>query len=402
MSAPGTERHSPPVSAMGSASAVADRVQSALDRALELGEIGMQVAVYLHGELLIDAAAGSTAPGGGPVDTETLFPVLSVSKAITATAVHLQAERGLLDYHRPVADYWPRFAANGKEQITVAHVLAHQSGIPQMPAGVTPETMCNWDWMVAEIEQLIPHFPPGTANAYQSINYGWLLGELVRRTDRLARPFGRFVREELCEPCGVGDLWMGLPAEQDHRMAALVSPRPEQPENETSLSRAAKPPGVDIGPPLYNRTEIWRACLPGTGAIMNARSGARLFALLANGGELNGNRLLSPDRIRSFTTLRSHSDKPDLVILGGGRVSPPIGVGGYWLSGSPMGGGPGVLSHGGGSTSSIFVDIDKGLSVAISQNRCFAPTLPGAEQPFNALASAIHEIVEASTGHGRS
>lgn len=383
---------------MGLSSAATGRVRSALDRALELGEIGVQVAVYLHGQLLVDLAAGRSEPGGGPVDTETLFPVLSVSKAIAATAVHLQAERGLLDYQRPVADYWPAFGINGKDQITVAHVLAHQSGIPQMPAAVTPARMCDWDWMVAEIEQLTPHFPPGTANAYQSIVYGWLLGELVRRTDPLARDFGRFVREELWQPLGVDDLWVGLPAEHDHRVATLVSGRSEQAGEETALSRAAKPAVVDIGPPLYNRREIWRACLPGTGAIMNARSGARLFALLANGGELDGNRLLSLERIRSFTTLRSHSDAPDLVLLGGGRVRPPIGVGGYWLSGSPMGAGPGVLSHGGGSTSSIFVDIDRGLSVAICQNRCFASTLPGADRPFTALASAIHAVVAESTG----
>lgn len=383
---------------MRRSSPATDRVRSALDRALELGEIGVQVAVYLHGELLVDLAAGVREPGGRPVDTETLFPVLSVSKAIAATAVHLQAERGLLDYHRPVADYWPDFGINGKDRITVAHVLAHQSGIPQMPDGVTPERMCDWDWMVAEIEQLTPHFSPGTANAYQSIVYGWLLGELVRRTDPFARDFGRFVREELCEPLSVDDVWVGLPAEHDWRVATLVSGRAEQAGEETPLSRAAKPNVVDIGPPLYNRPEIWRACLPGTGAIMNARSGARLFALLACGGELDGKRLLSPARIRSFTRLRSHSDTPDLVLLGGGRVRPPIGVGGYWLGGSPMGGGPGVLSHGGGTTSSTFVDIDRGLSVAICQNRCFASTPPGADPPFAALASTIHAIVAESTG----
>ena len=128
----------------------------------------------------VDRASRTPRPAG-PVDGETLFTAFSVTKAVTATALHLQAERGLVDYATPVADYWPAFAANGKQQITVGQVLAHRSGIPQMPPGIGPEQMCDWDWMIAEIERFEPMFAPGTTNAYHKLVFGW-----VDRRDRAA------------------------------------------------------------------------------------------------------------------------------------------------------------------------------------------------------------------------
>jgi CubicO group peptidase (beta-lactamase class C family) len=162
-------------------------------------------------------AAWSSTPGretadpasGRAVTASTLFPVFSVTKAVTVTALHIQADRGLLRYDDRVADHWPEYGVNGKESTTIRDALTHRSGAPQMPAGVTPELMCDWDWMVSGVAAQRPAFPPGTRSAYHSHVYGWLIGEIVRRTDPLRRSFGDFVRQEICKPLGIDDLWVG-------------------------------------------------------------------------------------------------------------------------------------------------------------------------------------------------
>jgi CubicO group peptidase (beta-lactamase class C family) len=369
------------------------RIEQALARALELGEAGIQVAAYVGEELIVDACAGTADGSGRPVQPDTLFPVFSVSKVATAVAVHIQAERNLISYDAPVARYWPEFAANGKDGITIAHVLAHQSGIPQMPGGVTPELMCDWDWMTAQIEGFMPYFQPGTRNAYQSLIFGWILGELVRRTDPAHRQFGEFVRDEVCAPLKMGDFWLGLPAAEIGRVAVLISDFSHAPMiDESPESKAAKPDAVALDAPVHNRHDIWQACLPATGGIMSARDGVRLFAMLANLGELDGVRLLSRQRVLSFTTPRPNAADLDLVMVGGGRAAPPVGIGGLWLDGTVFGGGPAVLCHTGAGGSAGYADTGSGLSAVICHNRLFEGDGPAGINPHAALVSAIREV----------
>ena len=108
----------------------------------------MQVAAYRGGELAIDTWAGLADPATArKVDGDTLFNVYSVTKAVAATALHVQADRGLIDYDAPVARYWPEYGTRGKARTTVRDVLTHRACVPQMPQAVTPERMCDWAWM---------------------------------------------------------------------------------------------------------------------------------------------------------------------------------------------------------------------------------------------------------------
>src|SRR5476649_292240 len=118
-----------------------ETIQNSLNTAVAGGkERGVQVAVYLEGKLAVDAWAGvADVRTGSPVDGDTLFPVFSTTKGIFSTVIHILAERGKLDYDTPIAAYWPEFAANGKEGITMRHVLSHMAGLPYMPDGVTLE-----------------------------------------------------------------------------------------------------------------------------------------------------------------------------------------------------------------------------------------------------------------------
>lgn len=359
----------------------------------ERGEVGLQVAVYHHGELVVDAWGGiADETTGRKVDGDTLFPVFSLVKAVTATALHIQAERGLIEYDQPIARYWPEFAAQGKERATVRDALSHRLGIPQMPDGVTPELMSDYDWMVDQLARMKPRFEPGTDNGYMCYTFGWVIAECVRRTDPQHRPFGAFVQEEICAPLGITDLWIGIPDQVEPRVARLKNsvPRPLPPDLPIF---AAIPPQVATVEEVFGRADVRRSCHPGANGIMNARSAARIFAMLANGGELDGVRLLSQERVRTFSVPRPNTERSDTIL--GFPVR--IGTAGYWLGGEVsaeypyrlVGRNPRTLHHPGAGGSIGWADPDARLAVAICHNRmthapseAFAPIRDAVEQVF--------------------
>jgi CubicO group peptidase (beta-lactamase class C family) len=347
------------------------KVQATVEASIAAGhEHGIQVCAYLHGRQVIDVAAGVTNPATGQkVTVDTLFNVFSVTKAVMLTAVHILAERGRFDYDTRVAELWPGYAKNGKEKTTVRHLLTHRGGVPQMPDGITPEKMCDWNYMIGFLENATPMFEPGTQSSYHQLTYGWLLSELVRRADPQQRMINQFVYEEIGAPLKAPDLWIGLPDAQLPRVAKLwMGPDFDWPAG--SLFRVSLPLAVNLVPEIYERPDVRRAPLAGAGGIFTARSIARVWALLANGGELDGVRLLSKERVAGFSVARDNPDEPDPVYLG---APVPIGQGGYWLGAprppvaSPRDGH--VLCHPGMGGSIGWADPKTGLAVAITHNR---------------------------------
>lgn len=393
-------------------------MDAAIERALRLGEVGVQVAVYHQGRLLVDTWAGlADADDKRPVTGETLFPVFSVTKSFTAVACHIQADRGLIDYDAPIARYWPEFGANGKDRITVRHVLSHRSGVPQMPLGVTVETMCDWDWMIRHIEQMEPLFPADSQSSYQAFIFGWYIGEIVRRTDPARRPINQFIAEEICAPLGIGNFHLGLDAPQEPRVATLtnVAFGGQASADDTgsvslttavapSHSRASEdvapylglaiPSAVATGPANFNRQDVHAAVLPGAGGIADARSVARLYAMLACMGELDGVRILSEHTVRGLTKLRKDPFAIDRVV---GRVA-IVGEGGFWLGSDHPGGeaaigtASSILCHPGAGGSIAWGDTANGLAVAICHNRMFSRIEDLSQQPWTAIGDAAREI----------
>src|SRR3954452_3170546 len=129
------------------------QAQEAIDQLVESGaERGPQVAVYQHGQLVVDAVAGVADPATGrPVTSDTPFYAYSTGKGATATVAHMLAERGLFGYDTPIVALWPEFGAHGKEKATVRHALTHTVGVPGVPADITPEDLCDWQKMCAVI-----------------------------------------------------------------------------------------------------------------------------------------------------------------------------------------------------------------------------------------------------------
>ncbi|MHC8320414.1 serine hydrolase domain-containing protein [Pseudomonas sp. GB2N2] len=371
-------------------------VQKALDLATtQGGEIGVQVAAYLNGKLVIDAWSGFTdETRTQAVDGDTLFNVYSVTKAVAATALHILADRGQIDYDAPVSHYWPEYAANGKELTTVRDVLTHRACVPQMPAGVTPERMCDWNWMTEAIADLEPLATPGTKTLYLSMTFGWIIGELVRRADIKHRSFSRFVREEIAEPLGITDLWIGITDEVEPRVAKQTNAMvPVPAEYLPPLFTASMPEPVALVPEVFERADVRRAEVAGVGGIFNARSEARFWAFLANGGELDGVRLLSRQLVATLNTPRANSEEPDPVMFG---FPIPITIGGFWFGGNypPVTcvQNPRAICHPGQGNSIGWADPDINLAVAICHNKLFNPTSPE-EDPLLPIAQAVREAL---------
>lgn len=368
-------------------------VKQAIERAIaERGEIGVQVAAYLGGELVVDTWGGLADPETGrAVDGDTLFNAFSVTKAIPATTIHIQAERGLLDYDAPIARYWPEWGCNGKERATVRDALTHMTGTPQMPVGVTPDTIGDWDFMVDAIASLSPMYPVGGTPAYQAGTYGWVLGEIVRRTDPQHRSYQQFVQEELCAPLGIPDLWIGIPDHVAPRIARLIDDANGPPLPDDLPLTKAVPNSLRLAPEVYDLPAVRRACIGATGGIFTARSTARVFAMLANGGELDGVRLLSRARIDAACEPRA-SSLPDPVMF---NIVLPISQGGYWLydpAAMPICPATGlrtisVPGHGGALG---WADPDTGLAVAFCHNHMTNP-MRCEDHPAFEIANVIRE-----------
>ncbi|RTE75506.1 hypothetical protein BHE90_010021 [Fusarium euwallaceae] len=368
------------------------RIAKALQTILDRGVTGVSVTAYLRGKPVIEGTAGyANVEKDRLVDKGTIFPVFSTTKGITALAVHIQAEKGLLRLDDPISKHWPEFAANGKEAITVKQALSHRSGIPQMPEDVTPELMADWEWMTNRIANYTPIFPPGESNAYHVLVYGWLLGEIVRRTDPERRPFGQFVKQEIFERLGVDKgIFYGVPDSELERVATLYGKNQESIVDKYNVN----PLPVFPGPRQHNLRSMLQAVDPGAGAVTNSASLARIFSMLAEGGELDGVRILSPERVKTFSTPREGVHDIDEIFTG----PVPFGAYGFWvrqegMSDPLVGDHDNIIYSPGAGGSIVWADLRDRLSVAIVNNHMDAGVSVDPEPIWAVLGRAVREVI---------
>ncbi|MBV8086092.1 MAG: beta-lactamase family protein [Chloroflexi bacterium] len=338
-------------------------------------EVGLQIAAYVEGELVIDAWGGlADERTGRKVDGETLFMISSTGKGITATCLHILADQGRLKYDEPIATYWPEWAQKGKETATVRHALSHKAGAPRIE-GQTPDMLLNWDATCRAIAETPAAFEPGTKTAYHVYSFGYICGEILRRID--GRPISQFLQDEICRPLGIDSLYFGIPDGLMPRVARLKDWNPE-----------ARGMNAD----WHARPEVMRASIPAMAGIANARGVARHYAMLEGGGELDGVRLLSPERIREASEVQT--DEEDFMF----HVRAKRSMGYRLANDTGPGGGPRAFGHVGGGGSFGYADPGRHLAIALAKNYMCPPSVgnspvyvpdDGPQRAYDAVARAL-------------
>jgi len=300
---------------------------------------------------------------------------------MTSLAALVLVDRGQLDLDATVARYWPEFAANGKAGIKVRQLLSHTSGVSGWEQPITLEDMYDWDKSTALLAAQAPWWEPGTASGYHMLNYGHLIGEVIRRIT--GQRLGEFFAAHIAGPLGA-DFHIGLPPSEFHRVANVVPPpaapaAAAEPVQLDPTSVAFKSMSNPVMTPETTWTEGWRRADIGAGnGHGNARSVARLQSALACGGEVDGVRLLSPQTIDRIFEVQSNGI--DLVI------SIPFKVGvGYSLLTEGR-----VCAWGGAGGSCVIIDADRRITFAYVMNKME----PGGGTIAPALAERVSDIVK--------
>jgi CubicO group peptidase (beta-lactamase class C family) len=260
-------------------------------------EVGAAVHVTVDGVTVVDlwgGAADSAARRAWQADT--LVNVWSTTKGWLALAMHILAERGLLDFDAPVARYWPEFAQKGKEGVLIRHILTHTAGLPAPSLKVPDEAVYDWNTMINALEQSELFWEPGTKCGYHAATFGWLNGEVLRRITGVS--VGEFLCSEIAGPLGA-DTFIGLSRSEQERTAETIPPGVVGAlvfRMATGLGGRAKAMAFNNPrrPLQAANTTRWReAEIPSSNGHASARGLARIYTILALGGEVDGRRWLS-------------------------------------------------------------------------------------------------------------
>lgn len=334
-------------------------------------ELGAAAAMTIDGKPVVDLWAGDAVEGGPAWQEDTIVNVYSTTKTMAAICMLMLADRGQLDFDAPVARYWPEFAAAGKQDLLVRHVMSHSAGLCAFdPPAKDPSELYDWDAMVQRLAAQSPWWQPGDGSGYHPITQGFLQGEILRRID--GRSLGNFFREEVAEPLGA-DFHIGLDPKHDHRVGELLTP------NAAPAALAGNPDSIaakTFSSMAINGTEprssAWRrAEIPAAGGIGNARAVARVHAALACGGSLDGSRLMSEATVARILDVQT--DGIDRVLgmplrfgMGFARIAPPF----------PINPERRAFFWGGWGGSIAVVDLEARMSICYVMNK-MAPELMG-------------------------
>ena len=358
------------------------------------GEVGAAAAVMLDGKSVVDIWAGhADRDKTRPWTRDTLVNVYSTTKGVTAICAHRLADKGLLDIDAPVAKYWPEFAQAGKDKMPVRYLLSHRAGMAAVRKPLDDDALFKWDKMTTALAEQEPWWEPGTKHGYHALTFGYLVGEVIRRIT--GKTPGTYLRDELAGPLGL-DLHIGLDAKNDARtgdMIAMPPPGPGEPnlfaevmKNPESVAFKAfmNPPG-GMRPGLVNTRE-WRAAeIPAANGHTTARSLAKLYGVLARGGELDGVRVMSKEQVAKCSI--EQSSGPDALLVINTRFSL-----GFMMSqpGASLGPNAKSFGHPGAGGSLGYADPEAKIGFGYTMNKMHASLL------IDPRATALIEAVYAS------
>lgn len=362
-------------------------VRDTLAKSIDAGmDVGASYALTIDGEMVIDLWGGHLDEDQTmPWQEDTIINVYSSTKTMSFLTALMLADRGELDFDAPVVRYWPEFAANGKEDVRVWHVMNHAAGLSGMDEPMEPEDLYDWDKMVSALAKQAPWWEPGTATGYHAITQGYLIGELVKRIS--GQTLGQFFATEIARPLQA-DFHIGVPESEFPRIANLIlagegeAPAPENPESISA--RTFRNP---FSPARYSWTDGWRkAEIPAANGHGNARSVARAQAPLACGGSAFGVRLFSEDIARQV--MQPRIEGHDLVT----GVPQTFGLGfGIVPDSVPLSPNKNTCYWGGWGGSAVVIDQDARISAAYVMNK-MADSLTGDFRSFKLLAAVYRNL----------
>ncbi len=369
-------------------------------------EVGAGVSAYYRGVQVVDLWGGwFDAERTIPYAEHSLQLVFSTTKGITAIAVAMCVDRGLLSYDAPVSKYWPEFAAHGKGDATVAQLLSHQVGLYTVDGPISLEEALDWPTVTARLADTAPRWPIGTAHGYHALTYGWLAGELVRRVDPQHRSLGTFVRQEIAEPLGI-ELWVGLPDQLVPRVSPILPSTPNLDDevaafiaqfvgpgtpagDALSLNGAfstVQEPGV-LGAPVFNERQVLAAEIPAANGVSNAPSLAKVYA--ATMAPIDGVQLMS-DAVRDVARVTvTPENEPDKCLI----MPTTFGMGFMTAGAFSMFAGPGSYGHPGAGGSVAFAQPEREFAFAYVMNQM--ATNLAADVRAQALVDACIAVIDA-------
>lgn len=377
------QRHDPRVAPVALASSIGgfvapgfEEVHTEFERNFaERGEIGAAVAAYYRGVTVVDLWGGYRTPQGhAPWNEDTMVNVASTTKGLAAMALAVANSRGWLDYDSPVVRYWPEFAQNGKERITVRQLLGHEAGLVLLDEQLTVDKLRDLDYMSRLLARQKPAWVPGTRHGYHTLTLGLYMQELIRRSDPGHRTLGRFFHEEIALPLGA-EFYIGLPPSiADDRLARVKTLSPWR----GLMALRYTPPATTlkmISPgSLLRRSFIGLSAdpndrsyleveLPAGNGVGTARAIARVYSAFAEGGSELGVTPNTLARITAPPAMEHPRDEvlgiPSYFSLGFLRPGPDFSFGSSPRAfGSPGAGG-----------SFAFADPDARVGYAYVMNR---------------------------------
>ncbi|KAJ4958436.1 hypothetical protein NE237_025547 [Protea cynaroides] len=282
--------------------------------------LGIQVCAYKDGKVIIDTAAGRLGRyDPRPVQPDSLFPVFSATKGVTAGMLHWLIDNGKLQLEENIVNIWPQFRTNGKDSIKVCHVLNHTSGLHNAMADVreNPSLLCDWDESLNRIAMSVPETEPGQEQLYHYLSFGWLCGGIIEHAS--GKKFQEVLEEAIIHPLNIeGELYIGIPPGVESRLASLTIDTEDLARLTKISNRADLPSSFQPGnmlqlatglPALFNTLHVRRAIIPAANGHCSARALARYYASLASGG------MVPPPHTSSRPPLGSHPHIPKFPSL---------------------------------------------------------------------------------------
>lgn len=361
---------------------------------------GGALSVYLDGEPVVDVWTGwADRRGRHHWQADTAPMIFSATKGVASTVIHRLADRGLIDYDAPVAEYWPEFGANGKEQITVREVMRHRAGLSHL-RGVRKRELLDHHHM----EERIAAAPVGRhfgKSAYHALTYGWLLSGLARAVT--GRGMRELIRTEVAEPLDTDGIHLGRPpVDAPTKAARFVGSQLNIP-NPVFNALAPAIAGIELSAAfgamyvpgvkalVQRDVPMLDTELPSANGVATARALARMYGAIANGGVIDGRRYLSAERVAMLSGRRDLRPDRNLIM----PLAFHLG-----FHGVPI---PGVLpgfGHVGLCGSFGWAIPAEGLSIALVHNRLLTPLVASDQGGFVGTAALVRYGAAEARKHG--